>query len=381
MTTGRSGLLPVASSIRAASLERWGPESAVCIVGRSEALQSMLERVEKLSGFREPVLIHGESGVGKEMVAQALYLLGASAAEPFVTVNCPQYRDAGTTVSELFGHAKGSFTGADADHAGVFERAEGGVIFLDEIADLPMAAQTMLLRTLATGEVQPLGARGARKVDVRTLAATNRSLNRLADAEGSFRRDLLFRLQYFRLDIPPLRARGDDWLLLIDHVLNRLAQRYGEPKRFAPAALDRLAGYAWPGNVRELIGMTTASFALADGDEIGVGDLPHGVSSETGGSALFGEALFDDAAVGDASLAGQVESRALRLRRGEGDFWSEVQAPYLDRELNRSQVRALVTRGLRRAGSYRRLLEDWHGAPEDYQKFMDFLRHHRLKPS
>ena len=353
--------LPAAGRVYKISIERWGAENPVHIVGSSPAMQKMMARVEKLARFREPVLIRGESGVGKECVAQALYLLGSKPDDPFVVVNCPQYRTSDTTVSELFGHAKGSFTGAHEDHKGLFERAQRGLIFLDEIADLPMSAQTMLLRTLASGEVRPLGAEKSRRIDVRTLAATNRSLNELAADDEAFRRDLLWRLQYFRIDVPPLRERGEDWLLLIEHALESLARRYGERKRFSTDALRLLESYAWPGNVRELLALTTASFALADSDRIDVCDLPRP----------------DIAAPAPES---QEEELLRRLEAGEGNFWTEIQQPYLDRELNRSQVRELISRGLRSAGAYLRLLERWGGAKEDYQRFMDFLRHHRLKP-
>ncbi|MCG8457106.1 MAG: sigma 54-interacting transcriptional regulator [Holophagales bacterium] len=354
-------LSPVAARVLEVSIERWGAENSVDIIGRSSAMRKTLESVEKLARFREPVLIRGESGVGKECVAQALYLLGSNRDDPFVVVNCPRYRTSDTTVSELFGHAKGSFTGATCDHRGLFERAQGGLIFLDEIADLPMSAQTMLLRTLASGEIQPLGAERSRKIDVRTLAATNRSLNELAADDETFRRDLLWRLQFFRIDIPPLRERGEDWLLLIDHALDNLARRYGERKRFSTEALRILDSYDWPGNVRELLALTTASFALADGDHIEVCDLPRSNIATLGPER-------------------PEEERYRRLEAGEGTFWTEIQKPYLDRELNRSQVRELISRGLRSAGAYLRLLERWGGTKQDYQRFMDFLRHHRLKP-
>ncbi|MEM1181649.1 MAG: sigma 54-interacting transcriptional regulator [Acidobacteriota bacterium] len=359
-----SRLTPVAAEIHAISARRWGLGEAVHVVGRSPAMETVTKRIAKLARFKEPVLIQGESGVGKEIVAQALYLLGSSDDGPFVVVNCPQYRNNSTTVSELFGHTKGSFTGAIDDHEGVFERAEGGVVFLDEVADLPMPAQTMLLRTLASGDIQPLGAKRPRKVDVRTVAATNRSLNRLAADEDVFRRDLLWRLQFFRIDIPPLRERGDDWKLLIEHSLDLLAVRYGERKRFSDAALRALESYHWPGNVRELLAITTASYAMAEGCLIEPDDVP-GLESAT---------------VGVVRTPREDDERYRRLESGAGDFWSEVQRPYLDRDLNRSQVRGLISRGLRAAGAYRKLLERWGGGPRDYQRFMDFLRHHRLKP-
>ncbi|MEM6795125.1 MAG: sigma 54-interacting transcriptional regulator [Acidobacteriota bacterium] len=358
-------LLPIAARIYETSARRWGPGEAVRIVGRSTAMEKVIARIEKLARFQEPVLIQGESGVGKEVVAQALYLLGSQEDGPFVVVNCPQYRNSATTVSELFGHKKGSFTGAEGDHEGFFARADGGVVFLDEVADLPMPAQTMLLRTLASGDIQPLGSKHPRRVSVRTVAATNRSLNRLAADEEVFRRDLLWRLQFFRIDIPPLRERGDDWVLLLEHALEKLADRYGERKRFSTEALDVLERYHWPGNVRELLALTTASFAMADGARIELHDIP-GLDVGSPGTTERSRPREDE--------------RFERLEAGVGDFWNEVKQPYLDRDLNRSQVRSLISKGLGVSGAYRKLLERWGGGCQDYQKFMDFLRHHRLKP-
>ncbi|MBZ0088863.1 MAG: sigma-54 factor interaction domain-containing protein, partial [Thermoanaerobaculia bacterium] len=213
-----AGLSDVAREIRASSIRLWGLERAVTMVGLSRALEEPLLRLLKIARFQEPVLILGESGVGKEMVAQALHAMGPRSARPFVSVNCPQYQEGNLTVSELFGHRRGSFTGAATDRRGCFETADGGSIFLDEVADLHTSAQTMLLRALATGEFQPLGSESTRRVNVRVVSATNRDLNALAGDER-FRRDLLFRLRYFQLEVPPLRARDEDWRLLASYTL------------------------------------------------------------------------------------------------------------------------------------------------------------------
>ena len=168
---------------------------------------------KKLASFDEAVLVTGESGVGKESVAQSLHLLGNRSAKSFVSVNCPQFRDGDMTVSELFGHKKGSFTGAISDRKGCFENADGGSIFLDEVGDLHMSAQVMLLRALATGEFQPLGSNDVRRVNVRVVAATNRPLDGMILGD-EFREDLYYRLRYFHIEVPPLRKRGNDWYLL-----------------------------------------------------------------------------------------------------------------------------------------------------------------------
>jgi len=322
----------------------------------------LLHQIEKIAAFSEPVLILGESGVGKELLAQALYLLSGRTRMPFTSVNCPQYQEGNLTVSELFGHKKGSFTGALNDRKGCFETASAGVIFLDEIGDLHECAQKMLLRALATGEFQPIGAQRSRKVEARVLAATNRTLNQLA-AEQHFRRDLFFRLRYFLLEVPPLRDRGDDWLLLIEYTLRKLYDRYGVKKRFAPKALKLLESFSWPGNVRELIGLTTTAYALSDSSIIEPESfesyLRLGRVEEQGPEGLFRE-----------------------LTIGEGDFWKLVKTPFLDRDLNRRQVQRLISRGLHETrGGYRELLDLWHIPQVHYQKFMDFLRHHSLKPT
>ncbi len=356
-------LLPIAARIRDASIEVWGEGRAVTIVGQAAAIQEPLERLVKVARFHEPVLILGESGVGKESFAQALHVMSARAQQTFVSVNCPQYQEGNLTVSELFGHRRGSFTGATTDRKGCFETADGGSIFLDEVADLHMSAQVMLLRSLATGEFQPLGGSATRRVNVHVISATNRDLNALA-ADERFRRDLLFRLRYFQLEVPPLRDRGNDWKLLADYFLGRLAQRYGVNKCFSVASVRLLESYGWPGNVRELVSVTTAGYALSDGDRIEPRDF------------------FDHLEQESRPAGSEVDELYRRLCRESGDFWQLVQEPFLDRELSRKEVRRIVSRGLRDArGSYRRLLGVWRIPSESYQKFMDFLRHHRLKPT
>lgn len=355
-----AGMSPSAARIRELSLAVWG--KAVEIVGRSPQMESLLARVEKIAFYREPVLILGESGVGKESLAQSLYLLSPLTKKPFIPVNCPQYQEGNVTVSELFGHKKGSYTGATGDRKGCFETADGGVIFLDEIGDLHMSAQVILLRALATGEFQSLGSDRSRTVNVRVVSATNRPLNWLV-AQEQFRRDLLFRLRAFQLEIPPLRERGDDWLLLLEHFLGQLRRRYGVEKRFSRRSLRLLEDYPWPGNVRELRAVTTTGYALADGEVIEPRDF------------------VDDLLHDGISVQDQLDTLCSRLRRREGTFWDLVQQPYLDRDLNRGQVRRLIDQGLSRSrGGYRRLLDFWNVPADQYQKFMDFLRHHRLKP-
>jgi len=347
--------------IQALSRQRWGEERSLDMVGFAPSFLELQAKLEKVADYQEPVLITGESGVGKEQLAQAVYLLGYPATAPFVSVNCPQYQDGNLTVSELFGHTRGAFTGAVADRRGAFEEADGGVIFLDEIGDLHPSAQAMLLRTLSTGEYRPLGASRSRSVRVRVVAATNRPLNQLL-MTGQFRTDLLFRLRRFHLEVPPLRERGDDWILLVEHNLERLRKRYGVAKRFSSASLARLERYRWPGNIRQLISVVTTGYAMAEGDTIEPRDFVP-LLEEACAAAEPAEALYD------------------RVVRDGEDFWQTVYEPFMARDLNRREVRNLIARGLAETqGNYRKLLALFRLPDADYQRFMDFLRHQNLKP-
>jgi two-component system nitrogen regulation response regulator GlnG len=355
-------LSEVALRVRERSIDDWGPARAIDMVGQHPSYVGLLARLQKVSIYDEPVLITGESGSGKESLAQALYLLGGRRGKPYVAVNCPQYQDGNLTVSELFGHRKGSFTGAMVDRKGCFETGDGGLIFLDEIADLHMSAQVMLLRALASGQFQPLGSDTSRTVNVRVVAATNRPLDQMMLAQ-QFRHDLFFRLHYFMLRVPPLRERGDDWLFLLDYTLFRLHQKYGIAKRFSRDALDVLSAYKWPGNVRQLISVATMGYALADGDTISLPDFEAQLDFGGGVQSDYVEELFE------------------RVVLRQETFWDAVYEPFMRRDLNRAQVKALIKKGLANCnGSYQRLIESVGIPREDYQRFMDFLRHHDLKP-
>ncbi|MGE5244843.1 MAG: sigma-54-dependent transcriptional regulator [Betaproteobacteria bacterium] len=365
--------------VRELSIQRWGEARAIEMVGLSPRFVELQAKLEKFARYHEPVLVTGESGVGKEGVAQAVYLLGTPPGRPYVSVNCPQHQDANLTVSELFGHTKGSFTGAIADRKGAFEEADGGVIFLDEVGDLHLTAQAMLLRTLQVGEFKPLGATRARSASVRVVSATNRSLNTLV-VTNQFRYDLLFRLWYFQLAVPPLRDRGDDWRLIIDYRLLNLARKYGVAKRFSAASLRLLEGYSWPGNVRQLTSLVTMGYAMADADLI----EPEDFASEMA-KAEQTSGVDQPAPVPPAPPAPKREvDRDLELYArltAEGDFWRLVYEPFMERDLNREQVKTIIRKGLADVGgNYRRMIESFRLPGTDYQRFMDFLRHHDLKP-
>jgi len=233
------------------------------IVGRSEVMKQALERVRKAAPTDATVLILGESGTGKELVARAIHAQSPRKAGPFVAVNCAAIPET-LIESELFGHVRGAFTGANADRPGLVEAAHGGTLFLDEIGELPLTAQSRLLRVLQDGEVRRVGATGARRADVRLVAATHRDLPRMVD-KGTFRGDLYFRIKVVEIRLPPLRERGDDVEELAQALGARLATRLGKAApRFTPAALTALRAHHWPGNVRELENAIERALILCD---------------------------------------------------------------------------------------------------------------------
>jgi two-component system NtrC family response regulator len=239
------------------------------IVGESPALKAALERIALLAPGDLPILILGESGTGKELAARRLHRASLRARSTFVPVNCAALSE-NLILSDLFGHARGAFTGADRSRQGVFETAHGGTVFLDEIGDLPLSAQGLLLRVLQEGEVRPLGEAVPKKVNVRVLAATHRDLSAMV-AEKTFRQDLYFRLRVGSVVLPPLRERGGDVLLLAERILARRGTVPGT--RLSREARSRLLGYGWPGNVRELQNVLSVAAALAGGGPIEEGHL------------------------------------------------------------------------------------------------------------
>jgi two-component system nitrogen regulation response regulator NtrX len=242
-------------------------ESRYEIVGKSFAIRSLIERIEKVAATPARVLITGENGTGKELVARAIGRMSPRKAKPFVEVNCAAIP--GELIeSELFGHMKGSFTGAVADRPGKFEQADTGTLFLDEIGDMSMAAQAKVLRALQDGVITRIGGSKAVQVDVRVLAATNKNLEEEIAAQR-FREDLYYRLNVVPLHVPPLRERREDIPLLVTHFVSLLTEREGMPPRaVTQEALDRLSQYDWPGNVRELRNTVERLLILASGPRI-----------------------------------------------------------------------------------------------------------------
>jgi transcriptional regulator with GAF, ATPase, and Fis domain len=237
------------------------------LVGASPAMQRVYRILDKIVPTEIPVLITGESGTGKDLVARVVHYNGPRREQRFVTVNCAALTET-LLESELFGHRRGAYTGADRDRKGLFEQAGGGTLFLDEIGEMPLHLQPKLLRAIQFGEIRRLGEDVARRVDVRIVAATNRELAQAVRA-GEFREDLLYRLDVARVHLAPLRERIEDVGLLVDAILEGLAGRAGVPaKRLEPAALRLFLRHSWPGNVRELEHELTKLSAFVDGDTI-----------------------------------------------------------------------------------------------------------------
>ena len=241
------------------------------MIGRAPAIVALRDRIRKFAQVNAPVLIRGESGTGKDLVARILHQLGPRREKPFVAENCAAIPET-LLESVLFGHVRGAFTGAVRDHDGHFVAAHKGTLFLDEIGDTPLAMQAKLLRALQEGEVRPVGSDKVRRVDVRVIAATNRDLEK-AVASGRFRQDLFFRLNVLELWLPPLRERGDDIVLLARALLVQAAERSGRALSFAPETERALLAYAWPGNVRQLQNEIQRLAALAEAPRIAPSDL------------------------------------------------------------------------------------------------------------
>jgi DNA-binding NtrC family response regulator len=258
-------------------LGRFGP-----MIGASPAMQKVYDLIGRVASTDACVLISGETGTGKELVAETIHRLSRRGRQPFLAINCGAL-SAHLIESELFGHERGSFTGAEKMHKGYFERAHGGTLFLDEVTEAA-EIQVRLLRALETSTITRVGGTEPTKVDVRIVAATSRKVDE-AVAAGKLREDLFYRLNVFPIQLPPLRERGDDIELLADHVLAELNREAGTSKHFTRACLDRLHRHSWPGNVRELQNVIRRAFILAEGD-VGVDSLPIEVNEELSATSL-----------------------------------------------------------------------------------------------
>jgi DNA-binding NtrC family response regulator len=261
-------------AVSAEILERTAQPRPLPLIGSSPALEEVRRLIAKVAGTPSTVLIQGESGTGKELVAREIH--ARSGLSRFVPVNCGAIPEA-LLESELFGHRKGSFTGAIANRDGLFRLADGGTLFLDEIGELPLSLQVKILRAIDTGEIQPIGAPGPLRTNPRILTATNKNLKDEV-AAGKFREDLYYRLNVFSVAVPPLRDRREDVPHLAQHFLARFAARARKPIRgLRPDTLRRLAAYHWPGNIRELENVIERAVILSEGDQVIPEDLPAGM--------------------------------------------------------------------------------------------------------
>jgi transcriptional regulator with PAS, ATPase and Fis domain len=341
------------------------------LIGASRAIQSLREDIAAAARTDAKVLITGESGVGKEIVSRLIHSAGARAMYPLVTVNCAAITET-LLESELFGHARGSFTGAYRDRVGVFEMAHRGTVFMDEIGETSPRMQSLLLRFLESGEIQRVGAtKSNAHVDVRVIAATNRDLLQAVSAK-TFREDLYYRLNVIHLTVPPLRNRTEDIASLLEYFMGIFAAEYSTPRiRFAPEAWTVLLDYQYPGNVRELKNLMERLTVRATESQhvIGLDDLPAEVRR--------GPTLVP---AQPTAGPGQTTAEALfrQIIEGQQSFWSAVYGPFMSRDLTRDDLRSLVGLGLQQtSGSYRTLIELFNMPPGDYKRFLNFLRKHQ----
>src|SRR5262245_36704761 len=264
------------------------------VVAESPAMKSVLKVVQRIGPADANVLITGENGTGKEVIARSLHALSGRAAKPLISVNAGALA-AGLFESELFGHVRGAFTDAKTDRVGRFELADGGTLFLDEIANVPLNLQAKLLRVLETGEFERVGSSKTHKVDVRVLSATNADLKQDV-AEGRFRQDLMFRLNTVEIDLPPLRDRREDVAALADHVLRQHSEHYRRGRMdFTLQALEALRGYSWPGNVRELDHIIERAVLMSSSNTVTAMDLALQTSPAAQLSARLEEMSLEDA--------------------------------------------------------------------------------------
>ncbi|HEY6910411.1 MAG TPA: sigma-54 dependent transcriptional regulator [Myxococcales bacterium] len=300
------------------------------ILGKSAAMQQVLEILERVAPTDVPVLIEGESGTGKDLIARALHAMSRRASKPYVALNMSAVPEQ-LAESELFGHEKGAFSGANMARPGFFAAAEGGTFFLDEIGSLSQPLQPKLLRVLQDGDYIPVGSRQARKADVRIVCATNEDLKSKV-ASGAFREDLYYRIHVMPVRLPPLRERREDIPLLVEHFVKKHAQRLNRPELPAsPAALKALLDYRWPGNVRELENCVERALLLARSETLSVEDLPPEVTA-----------------------AGEVEAQEGSYRR-ERDDWEQRYLSALLREASGSVAKAAELAGLHRSTLYEKL--------------------------
>jgi len=337
------------------------------MLGASAAIRGVEEEVEYAARSGAKILITGESGVGKEVVARLIHDRGTRRHAPLVTINCAGIPDS-LMESELFGHVKGSFTDAHRDKTGYLERAHGGTIFMDEIGEMSLRMQALLLRFLETGEIQRVGSdRRVPALDVRVIAATHRRLINMV-AEKSFREDLYYRLNVIHIDVPPLRERREDVLLLMRYFLQHFAETHSVPMpEISAAAITALTQYHWPGNVREVRNVAERLVLRSAGNRIDVDALPREVVKDVRTPAPGSVAVT----TGPSHAQQMFE----RIVSGGTSFWSVAYEPFMARDLTRTDIRELIRLGLEHTrGNYKLLVTTFNMGPGEYKKFLNFLR-------
>jgi transcriptional regulator with PAS, ATPase and Fis domain len=347
------------------------------LLGSSPAMAQLRADIDTAARSDAKVLIAGETGVGKEIVARLIHDGGSRRRHNFLAINCAGMPDE-LLESELFGHVKGSFTGAYRDKPGLAAIADRGTLFLDELGEMSPRMQGVLLRFLETGEIHRVGADHIeQRVDVRVIAATNRNL--LARiASGDFREDLYYRLNVIPVSIPPLRERGQDVLEIFTFYLAQYCRTHDRNvPELLPETIATLLAYRWPGNVRELKNIAERLAVRHAGDAIGPSDLPMEMRLSSG-TTRPEPAVVAPTTPAPASARWVAADASWDLMIGERvDFWSAVQAKFMDRELTKTDVREIVRRGLKdTGGSYRRLIELFNLPATDYKRFLAFLAQH-----
>jgi transcriptional regulator with PAS, ATPase and Fis domain len=339
------------------------------MIGESPALQLARADIDCAARCDAKVLITGETGVGKEVAARMIHQRSERAAKEFVAISCAGVPDS-LLESELFGHERGSFTGAYRDKPGLLEAAPNGTVFLDEVGEMSARMQATLLRFLETGEIQRIGSlRPHTRVNVRLITATNRDLQHQIKC-GAFREDLYFRLNVIQLTISPLRERIDDIPLLLDHFF----QSYGRKHRLQPptvssSALDAFIAYRWPGNIRELKNVVERLILKKAGAVITALDLPADMSGPS--------VAADSPGGGIDTLNTSVDALFSQLIDQRQSFWEVVYPLFMSRDMTRNDLRRLIQKGLARSnGSYRSLVMLFNMSRHDYNRFLAFLRQH-----
>lgn len=340
-------------------------------IATSQVMRELELELDQAARSSAKVLITGETGTGKEVLARLIHQRSPRAGGPMVTLNCAGLPDS-LLESELFGHVKGSFTGAYRDKPGLLETAPGGTVFLDEVGEMSARMQVVLLRFLETGEIQRVGADRAQcRVDVRLITATNRNLESEVEA-GAFREDLFFRLNVIRLSVPPLRERVDDIRPLLEHYLAVYCQLHRvPPTELERDALQVLLSYRWPGNVRELKNVVERVVLKTNGRVVGTSDLP--LEIQVAGARR----PISAASLSAGTSPTQADELATRMLRQGESFWSAVYPIFMTRDLTRTDLRRIVQLGLEETkGNYRLLVESFNMPADDYKRFLGFLRKH-----